>query len=194
MNISKQVLTGTLGLLLSATIAQADTKVVPGVRIGNAKLGASRTATRKALGAPSKTFNLGSGLTSDLWRSKTGKSSEGKLYTFEVVYRKGVAVQIEATSPRFSGPDALSTDSSYESITRSYPKLKRRSYTAPRTKSQGDTVYPDTHYYDDTAHGLAWEFITYDDETMEGERPHTIIVHRRGYRVLPDKGLKPAGY
>ena len=159
--------------------------VEPGVRLGRVFLGDTRAAVQRRLGKPAKTFKLKNGLTSELWRGKTS-DADGKTNTLEVVYRRGVAVQIEATSGVFETRKGLSTFSDIEKWTKSFGHRDGRRFRyanrTPRTQA----------YYDWVKSGVALEtqfFSAHDEDDVEEIR--TLIVHRRGVKVVPDVGGVP---
>ena len=172
-----------LALLAHNVQAVEDNRLVePGVRIGRVFLGDTRAAVQRRLGKPTKTFKLKNGLTSELWRSKA-VDSDGKTNTLEVIYRRGVAVQIEATSGVFQTRKGLSTFSGIEDWTKSFGDRDGRRFRyanrTPRTQA----------YYDWVKSGVALEsqFLSAHDED-DVEEIRTLIVHRRGFKVVPDIG------
>jgi len=86
----------------SAKSGVLSTRVVPGASIGRVSLGEAQGTIRRRLGAPSVSFKLNNGLNSDLWRAASARRWDGQKHTFEVVYHRGVAIQIEATNPIFT--------------------------------------------------------------------------------------------
>lgn len=185
--------TKTVGMTLCALAfaghaarAVEDNRLVePGVRIGRVFLGDTRAAVQRRLGKPAKTFKLKNGLSSELWRSKATDAGE-KPNTLEVLYRRGVAVQIEATSGVFQTRKGLSTFSGIEDWTKSFGDRDGRKFRyanrTPRTQA----------YYDWVKSGVALEtqfFSAHDENDVEEIR--TLIVHRRGAKVVPDVGGVP---
>lgn len=145
-------------------------RIEPGKRIGRVFIGDTPGAVRRRLGKPSRSFKLGAGSTSELWRS-------GK-YTLEVVYKAGHVIQIEATNPAFETADGLGLHSTVKSWAAQMGEDDTQSlYTYPNK--------PRMFYYDWKDQGLTLE-ATPDKKG----RLHllTVIVHREGGSVIPDKG------
>ena len=166
-------------------------RVVPGERIGLISLGESQAAIRRRLGVPATSFKLNNGLSSDLWRSRSSRRWDGQLHTFEVVYRRGVAVQIEATNPHFRTAGGLGLNSSDAAWARAFgprEESKQFRYTGAK-KPQG--------YEDWVSRGFALEYVILpgdtggNDTNVDEGAPvemHTLIVHYRGVPVIPDPG------
>lgn len=152
-------------------------RIVPGERIGRIFLGDSQAAVRRRLGVPSKTFNLGPGLTSEVWRGSRRPDTDG-FYTLEVVYRRGVVRQIETTNPLFKTSSGFDIDDSLASWKARLGKPVVRAFVYP---AKGEQL---KQYHDWRSTGIAMELIQ-DGEEMLRE---TIIVHPRGVPVLPDRG------
>lgn len=151
-------------------------RVVPGERIGRIFLDDTNATVRRRLGKPAKTFDLGAGLSSELWRSG------GSDNTLEVVFRKGRAVQIEATSPVFKTYSGYSTASSIGSWLKAFRETGRRSrYYYPRQDAE-------IGYLDYVGSGVAVECSGVGDVEGPGIDPITVIVHPKGKRVIPDIG------
>jgi hypothetical protein len=158
--------------------------IVPGASIGLVSLGESQASVRRKLGVPVTSFTLNGGLTSDLWRSLTAKRWDGDLHTFEVVYRRGVAIQIEATNPVFTmarGLGLKSSDASWERAFGKRDESKQYKYDAAK-KDQG---------YDDwirAGFALEYQFLPSDGVGDPPIQMHTLIVHYKGVPVIPDPG------
>lgn len=151
-------------------------RVVPGERIGRVFLNDSNATVRRRLGKPVKTFDLGSGLSSELWRS------DDSGHTIEVIYRKGRAVQIEATSPAFKTYSGYSTASSINSWLKAFKEKGRRS------RYYYDKIDNEMGYLDYVGSGVAVECQGVGDVEGPGIDPITVIVHPKGKRVIPDIG------
>ena len=152
-----------------ASAAPKDNLLIePGKRLGRVFIGDTSPAVRRRLGKPSRTFKLGAGTTSELWRS-------GK-YTLEVVYKRGKVAQIEATNPVFqTASDMGLEDSVGEWLNaKGHDNIASARYSYPNKADQT--------YYDWKQDGLALE------TTENEEHILTIIVHRAGTPVIPDKG------
>lgn len=162
----------------------SNTRVVPGVSIGRVSLGEAQDAVRRKLGAPTVSFGLNNGLTSDLWRAASAKRWDGQAHTFEVVYRRGVAVQIEATNPIFTTSRGLGLKSSDEAWQRAFGKRdenKQYKYTGGK-RDQG---------YDDwiaSGFALEYQFLPGGAAAEAPIQMHTLIVHYKGVPVIPDPG------
>ena len=180
-----KILTTLLAVLTLAPLAHAQSvpdqhQVVPGERLGRVFLGDSRKTVARRLGKPAKVIPLGAGLTSELWRGSI-RTDTGSPNTLEVIYRRGVVIQIETTNPLFktkSGLSVLSDGPQWEKLLRK-PTISYREYP-----KRAEKVY---QYHDWRRAGLALEMI----ESEDSPSPETLIVHRKGYRVIPDIGGIP---
>lgn len=184
MNMKPLAFLAVLAALPALTMvarAQSDTpdnlRIVAGSRLGRVFLGDSRATVRRRLGAPTKTFKLPAGLSSEMWRGKE-EDEEGNVNTLEVVYRRGVAVQIEATSAKFKTPKGLSSESYVFDWVNAFGQARRTTYNYSGRKARQS-------YYDWTRRGIALETYPPTDGDKD-EYIHTIIVHRPGVRVVVD--------
>lgn len=151
-------------------------RVVPGERIGRVFLNDTNATVQRRLGKPAKNFDLGGGLSSELWRSDDSGN------TIEVVYRKGRAVQIEATSAVFKTYSGYSTASSIGSWIKAFKEKGRRS------RYYYDKIGSEMGYLDYVGSGVAVECNGVGDVEGPGIDPITVIVHPKGKRVIPDVG------
>lgn len=166
----------------------SSTCVVPGASLGRVALGDLQASVRRKLGAPVTSFKLNNGLTSDLWRAAAAKRWDGQMHTFEVVYRRGVAIQIEATNTVFKTSRGLglkSSDAKWERVYGRRDESDQYSY-AKGKRPQG---------YDDwvsAGFALEYQILPEDgDNNGAGDAPvqmHTLIVHYKGVPVIPDPG------
>jgi hypothetical protein len=171
-----------LAVLTLATVAKAQTvpdqyQVVPGQRLGRIFIGDSRATVTRRLGKPAKTFKLATELSSDLWRGSK-RLDTAQSNTLEVIYRRGVVVQIETTNPVFktkAGHNILSPGEEWNEF------YNRPAISYFRYPKRGNLTY---QYHDWKSDGLALELIETEDEPS----PETLIVHRKGFRVIPDVG------
>ncbi len=174
---------GTLAFLTlgaSAAPAPDNHQAQGGSRIGRVFIGDTRAAVGRRLGAPTRTFSLGKGLTSQLWRGKK-PGDTGNRNTLEVVYRSGVVIQIEATSLIFNTPGGLSLGSSRGDWEDTYgnPSVSTYDYESGSTK----------RYLDWKSKGIALELVQNGDSEDEDTWTYqTLIVHRKGYSVIADRG------
>ncbi len=150
-----------------------------GVRLGRVFIGDSRAAVGRRLGKPTRTFTLGRGLTSQLWRGKK-PGDTGRLNTLEVVYRSGVVIQIEATSLVFKTPGGLSLSSARDEWEDAYGKPAQTDYYYDSSGAR-------KRYLDWKRSGIALELLESGDGGGEFTY-QTLIVHRKGYSVIPDRG------
>ena len=175
-------LAGTIGLLALGASAQStpDNRLATaGERIGRVFIGDSRAAVGRRLGPVTKTFDLGRGLTSQMWRSKR-VGDTGGYNTLEVVYRGGVAAQIEGTSLVWKTPSGLSLSSSradWEDRLGA-PSVSTYDYESGARK----------RYLDWRRAGIALELVQDGDLESNQWTYQTLIVHRKGVAVLPDRG------
>lgn len=150
-----------------------------GLRIGRVFIGDTRGAVGRRLGKPTKTFVLGSGLTSQLWRStKTG--DQGARNTLEVVYKGSIVSQIEATSLVFQTPKGLSLSSARSSWESTYGK--------PIVSTFGYDDGSRKRYLDWKSKGIALELTQMGEDEGNNWTYQTLIVHKKGIAVVPDKG------
>lgn len=176
------VATTLLPIAASAQIAPVpdQNQVVPGERIGRVFIGDTRAAVQRRLGKPSKTFRLPAGRTSELWRGSK-REDTGRPNTLEVIFERGVAIQIETTNPVFrtkSGLSVLTGSMKWLDVLRDELSMSRRRYV--RRGSQT------LEYNDWQRLGIALELI----EIGDGTSPETLIVHRKNHAVIPDPGGK----
>ena len=175
-------LTATLGLVALGASAQdiEDNHIAsPGERIGRVFIGDTKGAVVRRLGAPSRTFSLGRGLTSQMWRSHRAGDT-GDRNTLEVVYRNGVATQIEGTSLVWKTPSGLSLSSTrgdWEDRLGT-PSVSTYDYDNGQRK----------RYLDWRRAGVALELVQDQDANSNEFTYQTLIVHRKGNAVIPDRG------
>lgn len=154
----------------------ATPNVIPGERLGKIRLGMTQSQTRKILGRPTATLHLQNGVTDDVYRSK---STGHKL---EVLFSRGRVVQIEATSPTFRTKSGLSTQTPLSVLRRALTNVRYVTY------GYGGSMGAVKYYIDHVGIGLAFESGGHQDDWFEETPPQTIIVHRKGVRVIPDQG------
>lgn len=175
--------------------------IVPGVRIGRVSLGDLQKTVRRRLGAPFKSAALPGGLRSDTWRAPK-PNSKGTFHTLEAVYRRDAVVQIEATNPAYRTDIGLFRDLDVGDWVRAYgsQRAAQTSHAKSGSKPKLPAIYnleeasylyakrsPATlKYFDWTQRGLALETEKEDDY----QAIRSVIVHRPGFRVLPDAGGK----
>jgi hypothetical protein len=175
-------LTATVALATLGANAQSvpDNHIAaPGERIGRVFIGDTRAAVGRRLGPATKAFNLGRGLTSQMWRSKR-VGDTGGYNTLEVVYRNGLATQVEGTSLVWNTPSGLSLSSS-------------RADWEDRLGAPTQTTYnydsgARKRYLDWRRAGIALELVQDGDSESNEWTYQTLIVHRKGVAVIPDRG------
>jgi len=175
-------LSSTLCLLALGASAQdtPDNHVAAaGERIGRVFIGDSKAAVERRLGPPSRTFALGRGLSSELWRGKKPSDSGGR-NTLEVVYRGGFATQIEGTSLVWKTPGGLSLSSSRADWEEGLgaPSVSTYDYRGGVRK----------RYLDWRRAGVALELVRGADSDSSDWTYQKLIVHRTGSPVIPTKG------
>lgn len=151
--------------------------IAPGVRAGQLRLGQTRVQARAAMnGKPGATFALPRGYSSDLWKWTEGDS--GEECAIETLYQNGRVVQIEVSSPLFkmAGMPESSLVDSWTDALGSPTRISTYAYNAARKGVSRQK------YLDWTARGLALESRRDKDVSYV----HTIIVHRKGVRVVAD--------
>lgn len=157
--------------------------VVPGVSVGDVRLGDARTAVLKRMGKPTKTSRPAKGLVRDEWLGAEPPDLSGEMRLFLVVtYRASKAAQIEFNSPRFETADGFSVRDTLAQF--------RRRYGRTRTAAFG---YEDFvgYYYDATRRGLTF-MVGIQDYFDDRVRATSLIVHPPGAPVIPDAGGTPA--
>ena len=159
-----------ISLALLAVLAAPKNEIVPGVRIGIARIGAS-TLSIESLGEP-KAFRARPN--HGLWQSYSGATGH-RLDVFGESLAVGDAVDdriavVRVTSPSFlTSPRALGPGASERTMRRSYPRARSvGTYRAP-----GGTA--PIHVFDDVRGGIAFE-------VLKG-RCVAVAVHRRGVPV-----------
>ena len=179
-------LTGALAVLALGALAQDapdNHQAQAGTRLGRVFVDDSRAAIGRRLGKPSRTFDLGHGLTSQLWRGKK-PGDTGKRNTLEVVFQNGLVRQIEATSLVFQTAGGLSLSSSRGDWLDAFGTPVTTTYDF----DNGDTK----RYLDWKSKGIALELVAAPRDSAE-DGPlnwtyQTLIVHKRGMAVVPDQG------
>lgn len=176
-------LVGTLAvwtLGVAAQTAPDNHQAQGGTHVGRVFIGDTRGAVGRRLGPATKSFTLGKGLTSQIWRGKK-PGDTGNRNTLEVVYKNGIVRQIEATSLVFKTPGGLSLSSSRGDWEDEYG-----------TPSVSTYIYDDgarKRYLDWKSKGIALELLNSDDsEDANSWTYQTLIVHKKGLPVLPDRG------
>ena len=178
-------LAGTLAALTIGAGAQTvpDNHLAEaGGRIGRVFIGDSKAAVGRRLGPATRSFALGRGLTSQLWRGKKANDA-GRLNTLEIVYQNGAVRQIEGTSLMWQTPDGLSLASSRSEWEDAFGK--------PLVSTYGFDDGTRHRYLDWKAKGIALELVSAPDEdgrTTDKWTYQKLIVHRRGSAVIPTRG------
>jgi hypothetical protein len=168
----KLLIAACLMLLFVAGVAAQDYDIAPGNRIGKIEIGMSRQAVHNTLGNPSGVYRMRArGYRGEYWISSSDN-------TLRVIYDvAGKVYQVSVTSPRFTTPDGLTTQSSMADIKNHYRNLKVLRFTA-----RGDI-----DYYDAVRQGIAFEFTQrYDAHSSQAMRLYAILIHKQGSSVLPE--------
>lgn len=173
MIISRSILFFCLNVLFCSPLCAQDFVVEPGRRVGKIEIGASRDAVHRLLGKPAKMFSTHKKLVVDSWsNNKTGNQ-------LEVIYQAGNVVQIKVSSPRFSTPDGVSTNSSLAEVRRAYSPLKKTTYFYNEESGRG------LDYLEDPQRGVTFVFASPSTDPPETLKAWVIIVHRPGSRAIP---------
>lgn len=159
--------------LAALAVAAQDFAVKPGRGIGKVELGMSRRAVHDALGKPGGAYRMSGALTGEYWQAHTGND-------VRIVYRAGKVVQIKITSPRFSTPEGLTTESSLADVRRHYRRLRKTRHFVHGSGGGGLI-----EYYDAVREGISFEFVSRASETLDF-KPYAIVVHQPGRRVVPE--------
>ncbi len=163
----------------------ANSAVVPGRSVGRIWLGAPRAAVIKAMGKPSETARLSNGLRQDSWLGPKIPGDYHGRRAVHVLYRRNRAVQIEFNSPAFVTANGVSMRTSLAELHRKFKNLR------PSIRSYAERGYV-RYYYDDVQRGIAFQRggndLLWNLKENPWGTPESIIVHRRGYRVIPEAG------
>jgi hypothetical protein len=161
-------------LLLFVTAASAqDYDIMPGSHVGKIEIGMSRQAVHNTLGNPTGTYSLRArGYKGEYWFSSDNSN------TLRVIYDPaGRVYQVSVTSPRFTTPDGLTTQSSLAEVKSHYKNLR-----ALRLAARGDI-----DYYDAVRQGIAFEFTErLDAHAGQTMRLYAILIHKHGGAVMPE--------
>lgn len=158
--------------LFVAGVAAQDYDIVPGNRIGKIEIGMSRQVVHSTLGNPTGAYRLRArGYRGEYWISSSDN-------TLRVIYDAAWKVyQVSVTSPRFTTPEELTTQSSLADIKSHYRNLKALHFTA---RAEID-------YYDAVRQGITFEFTQrYDAHSSQAMRLYAILIHKQGSFVLPE--------
>lgn len=159
--------------------------VVPGHSVGKIWLGAPRTAVIKAMGKPSEIARLRNGLMQDSWLGPKPPSDNQERRIVHVLYRRNRAIQIELNSPSFVTANGVSMRTSLGELHRKFKNLR------PSVRSYAERGYV-RYYYDDVQRGITFQAggndLSWNLKEDPRRTPESIIVHRRGYRVIPEAG------
>ena len=164
--------------MMAVPVAAQDFKIEPGRKIGKVGLGMTRTAVHQTLGKPAATYGMSGGkLTGDVWMANTGND-------VRVVYSAGKVIQVKVTSPSFSTPQGLTTNSALAEVQKHHGNLRKTRHFVHG--SGGGLI----DYYDDVRRGIAFEFTSVASETPDF-KPYAIVVHRPGKPVIPESDEEP---
>lgn len=207
------------GLLPASAAVAGDFRIVPGQRIGGVVLGMGRASVHARLRAPSASRRLPDGLVVDTWLGHqlltTDPNSSRRLKRdyLTVFFRRGRAVQIEASAARFTTANGLSAGRSPNAFAEQYPHYRqphRRRY-APGPDGLGPYEYGPVSedasspagkhfllYGDAVPQGIAWKYGAWGNLAPEPDPDgplEAVIVHKPGQIVLlnPNDGLPYAG-
>ncbi len=161
----------------SITQLQGGTRIEPGRRVGQIKIGAAREAVHRTLGKPDGAYRVANGIAGEYWSSETGNQ-------LRIFYQGGKVVQISVQSAQFSTSEGITTGSSLDEVRQRHPTLKKFSHDV--SGSGGGLI----DYYDDVQQGIAFEFTTPNSPQTEFKH-YAIIVHQPGRRVIADADEKP---
>ena len=197
-------------LPISAAFA-GDFRIVPGQRIGTVTLGMSRPSVHALLHTPSTTHITPHGLILDTWfshgpASNPGGSDSLKHDYLTVFFKRGHAVQIEASAAKFRTATGLSTHSSAHDFAKQYPHFQdpytdRNSNPYVTGNSDPSASSPAAKhvlaYGDAVGQGIAWKYGAWGDLAPEPDpsEQEAVIVHVPGQTVLlnPNDGLPYSG-
>lgn len=173
-----------LCLLFVGDVRAQSFAVVPGVSVGDVRLGDARAAVLKRMGKPTKTSRPAKGLMRDEWLAPEPPemSQETRLF-FIVTYRVGRAAQIEFNSPRFETADGFSVRETLAQF--------RRKYGRTQVKTFGYDADGFVGYYYAVRGGLTF-MVGIQDYFDDRVRAMSLIVHPSGVPIIPDAGGTPA--
>ncbi len=188
MNRSKSVgslvAAWSLMTMTAAMAATSDYSVVPGHSVGRVWLGAPRATVIKMLGKPSSTSTSSGGLTQDSWMGRKSSRDYNERRFVQVTYRRARVIQIEFNSPSLVSAGGISTRVNLIQLSKKFD-------LRPRFYSYVERGY-NRNYHDDVARGIAFQRggndLSWNLKEDPRATPDSIIVHRRGYRVIPEVG------
>jgi hypothetical protein len=165
---------------VSATSAEDDTTVVPGVGVGIVRLGMNREQITRTLGKRDGQYALPGKIKVEysVWKDPNSTPK------FRVFFdEKGKAVQlVTEQAPVPKTKDGISIESTLKDVTAKYKQLQRFKY-------QAKTLNID--YYDDIKRGIAFKFANSDLNKKTDKQLDAILVHRAGTRFIADQGEQP---
>ena len=197
MNRPSRILVSLIAYLATHVASAGDPKIVPGQQIGDAVISATRQQMHKALGKPTESIRLDSGVVREDW---LGKDIAPKSYVevglyfkhdfMTIYFRDDHVIQIEVSSATFKTPEALCSTSGAEKFRERYPDYTRIYPPHFSNPDPGGCPAP-KHYvaYDDAVSaGVAWRFGAWGGLAPEPDpsRLEVVIVHLRGEPVFVD--------
>lgn len=169
-------------LLSSVSVKAGEFAVMPGHSLGRVWLGAPHATVRKIWGRPYLIQRDGS-YTVEFWRV----DKKSKEHFKSAVFRHGRAVQLETSDPRFTTPHGVSVNSNLGYIRKVFGKMRVISFG--RDNPDPEIAGHAANYYDSTKRGVAFELnMGYRADLSARAVPHTLFVHRRGYKFINVQG------
>jgi hypothetical protein len=154
--------------------------ILPGVGIGEIRLGMDRVQITETMGNRDGKYSLPSGIKVEYAEWK----DPDKTSTIRVFFSPaGKAIQFAFEADKPSTADGISTHSTLAEVTTKYPNVI---HLQNKDKTPSD-------YYDDIKKGIAFEFT---GAALAGESQkhlYAILVHRPGKHVITESNEHPLG-
>lgn len=162
--------------------------VVPGKKVGQVELGASRQTIITNLGQPSSTkTNNATGLRTDKYLGSQ-PANEPRRFLNIIYNQESKAIQIEYNSPDFATSNGISTHSTLTQFRSKHPNPIVSLFAYEEEGGGGFGL----QIYDDARAGIAWVIGTQDNIVPDEFLPESLRVHFVNCAVLPDPGGEAA--
>ncbi len=157
--------------------AEDDNTIRPGIGIGIARLGMSRSRAKSELGNSDGSYALPSGIKVEYSEWKEPKVTS----TIKMFYDSDdKLIQLICAAPVPATENGISLKSSFSDVTTKYKHLKHLKYASKTGPID---------YYDDQKRGIAFAFSSTNGQPSKN--PSAIIVHRPGKPLIADLNERP---
>lgn len=183
---SKTVFITMILTVVLAYNAQAENyAIVPGHSIGKIWLGAKHKTVQEILGKPAETYLRSKGILEEVWFQQ---QKDDLRYQYKVLYRKDRVVQIETNSPLYS-TWGISLHSDPLEIRQRFKPLRVRTSAFGQISEADikDYSHPTRYYYSNAQRGITFT-VAVQGWREVATKFHTVIVHRKRYRVIAHRG------